>query len=124
MKRPLLIVALLYIGGVLLAELTLWKCPPFLLAAIGLIVGVISLFAGRFRPGLLAALLVLAGAANLTLRTRVIAPDDLRRLVGADAQLMTLRGTLRETPYHRFYQHDEETTWRTLAEIEVHAIRR
>ena len=124
MKQPLLIVALLYLGGVLLAEFTPWTCPPFLLAAIAITVGLLCLVGGRFRPWLLALLLVLAGAANLTLRTRVIAPDDLRRVLTADAQLMSLRGTLRETPYHRVYQHDDETTWRTLAEIEVHSIRR
>jgi len=124
MKQPLLIVALLYLGGVLLAELVPWTIPPFPLAATALAVGLLCLVAGRFRPALLAVLLVLTGAANLTLRTRVVAPDDLRRLLTADAQLTLLRGTLRETPYHRVYQHDEETTWRTLAEIEVHSIRR
>ena len=123
MKRPLLLVALLYLGGVLLAEFAPWTCPPFLLAGAGLAVGVICLVAGRYRPALLAALLVLAGAANLTLRTRVIAPDDLRRLLTADTQLISLRGTLPETPYHRVYHHEAETTWRTLAEIQVHSMR-
>jgi ComEC/Rec2-related protein len=124
MKRPLLLVALLYLGGVLMAEFAPWSCPPFVLAGAGLSVGALCLFAGRFRPGLLAALLVLAGAANLALRTRVVAPDDLRHLLGGDAQLMSLRGALRETPYHRVYQHDSEATWRTLAEIQVRSIRR
>ncbi len=124
MKRPLLIVALLFLAGVFFAEFAPWTCPPFLLAGTGLAVGVLSLFAGRYRPGLLAALLVLAGAANLTLRTRVVAPDDLRHLLGADAQLISVRGTLPETPYHRVYQHEADITWRTLAEIQVHSMRR
>src|SRR6266545_3279335 len=124
MKRPLLIVALLFLAGVLFAEFAPWICPPFLLAGAGLAVGVLCLFAGRYRPGLLAALLVLAGAANLTLRTRVVAPDDLRHLLGADAQLISLRGTLPETPYQRVYQHEADITWRTLAEIQVHSMRR
>ena len=124
MKQPLLIVALLYLGGVLLAEFVPWACPPFIVAGAGLVVGLLCLVAGRFRAGFLAALLVLAGAANLALRTQVVAPDDLRHLATADAQLISLRGTLVETPYHRVYQHDEETTWRTLAEIQVQAVRR
>ena len=123
MKRPFLIVALFYAGGVLLADLLPWPVSPFTLLAAALGAGALSLGISRARVALLAALLVLTGAANLRVRTAALAPGDLRNLLKQDATIVTLRGELTETPYHRVYDHEGSSTTRTLAEVAVVSIR-
>jgi ComEC/Rec2-related protein len=122
MRRPLVIVALLYTGGLLLGE---YFQPPLpVLLALGLaVVGAAVLWA-RGRAWLLVPLLVLAGWANLTSRTAILSPHDLRTLLGHDAADIALRGTLAETPSVRMFVRDEKESFRTLALLEVTALRR
>ena len=47
----------------------------------------------------LGALILLTGWTNHTLRTAVLSPHDLRRILGEPPQIVTLRGMLRETPF-------------------------
>jgi len=122
MKRPLLMVALVYGAGIVLADLSPAALPvfPLLLSAAGLaLLGIIWI---RARPALLWALLPLAGAANLASRTAVLAPDDLRILLANQPAIAWVRGTLVETPYHRVYDLGEDESWRTLAELDVSAV--
>jgi len=121
MRRPLVIVALLYVGGILLADGLPFQLPILLTCSV--LLAFAALGWKRARPHLLAPLLGLAGAANLTLHTAIISPHDLRVLIGEKSELVTVRGALPETPYHRVYEHEETETWRTLAQLEVRAIR-
>jgi len=72
---------------------------------------------------LLWPLLVIAGAASFTLRTSVIAPDDLRTILGTEPREATIRGVLVDTPYQRVFDRDGAERWRTLARVEVETIR-
>jgi ComEC/Rec2-related protein len=122
MKRPLLSVAVAYAAGILLAEFI--RFPPLLLLLVtGLGLAVVSLVWARVRRLLLWPLILLAGAANLALHTAVISPRDLRNLLGSEPQIATVRGRLRETPQLRIYAHGEQESWRTMAQVEVTAIR-
>ena len=123
MKRPLLIVALLYAAGVLLSDRLSWPASPFPLLGTALAVGLLGVGISRARPGCLAVLLVLTGAANLSMHTAVLAPDDLRVLFVEEAAIVTMRGELVETPYHREYDHEGSVTMRTLGELKVEAVR-
>src|SRR5262245_4407632 len=102
MKRPLLIVALAYVGGVLVGDrftlpLGLLFAPSFLL---------VSLAVGwpRARPYLLWLLVPLVGCTNLTTRSAVLSPYDLRTLIGEQVEYVTLSGHLLETPEYRFFE--------------------
>jgi len=44
-------------------------------------------------------------------------------VVGDGPGLATIRGTLRETPALRVFEHDEKPSWRTMAQLDVTAIR-
>jgi competence protein ComEC len=121
MKRPLMPVALLYVGGILIACFI--SLPPLVLLAGSLSVTVLALTWGRARPLALCALAFLAGWTNYTLQTAILSPHDLRRILGSEPQLATIHGTLREAPVQRVFEIEEEESWRTLARLEVTALR-
>jgi DNA internalization-related competence protein ComEC/Rec2 len=122
MKRPLVTVALLYTAGVLLGEF--WPLPLTWLLALSLGMALVFIVGSSMRPHLLALLIVIAGWTNQVTRTAIISPYDLRSLVGANAEIVALRGRLCETPDQRVYERHGEESWRTLARLEVSAIRR
>lgn len=122
MRRPLLALALAYLAGIVAAEY-LPSVPAFPLLAGGLGLATLAIAWPRSRPTLLWPLLFLAGFANLTQHKASLAPDDLRGILGAKPEIVTLRGTLVETPTHRHYEHRDEEVWRTLARVDVEAIR-
>src|SRR5713101_8136943 len=103
MKRPLLPAALLYTGGILLADVLHPSPVPLLVS--GLALAIVSIVSAKARPFLWWPLILLTGSANFALHTAVISPNDLRTLLGERAELATLRGTLRETPQLRLYAH-------------------
>lgn len=121
MKHPLVPVALLFAAGVILAE---WFSPSTfgLLAAVGLLILGTILWT-RARRWLVCALALVAGAANLSWRTESSSPFDLRRLMDAEPRLVTLRGTLAETPRYRIFDPGEAAAVRTLAVLEAGAVR-
>jgi len=123
LKRPLLIVALCYGGGILAADFFPTTLPPFPLLTTGAFLALVALGSRRLRPFLLWPLLLLAGVANFSFRTAVLAPDDLRTVVMAEAEIVLLRGTLAETPYQRVHDREGEPSWRTLATLEIQALR-
>jgi competence protein ComEC len=61
--------------------------------------------------------------SNAALSTAVLSPYDLRLITGDAPQLATLRGMLRETPAQRVFVQDEKESWRTVAQVELTAIR-
>ena len=122
MKRPLVPVALLYVGGILVACCI--PAPPLflLIGSLGLVV--LTLAWPRLRLVGLGALIVLTGWTNHTLRTAIISPHDLRSILGEQPEIVTLRGVLGETPTQRVYERNQEESWRTMARIDVTALHR
>ena len=99
MKRPLLPVALCYGGGLLLADAIQ---PPLLyLFVVTFLLLVLAVAWSRARIFLLWPLLVLVGWTNLVSHTMVLSPNDLRTIIGNEANLAKVRGTLVETPTRR-----------------------
>src|SRR5258705_131267 len=120
MRRPLVWVALLYAAGILLAGFI--PLPPFLLLTGSLGLAGLAVAWRQARPLLLGVLLVLTGWTNITLRRAILSPHDLRNILKDRAELVVVRGTLRETPSLRLYEYDEQPSWRTMAQIDVSAV--
>lgn len=115
MKRPLILVALLYSGGLLLGNsVPLPLSWLFLAAGILLIAAVFSA-----RNLFLGLLMVVTGWINLSTRTGIVSPNDLRLQVGHGADYLSVRGRLRSTPTHRVFAIDDQESWRTLAQLDV-----
>jgi len=120
MKRPLVPVALLYVGGILAACVI--PVPPLFLLAASLSLGSLTLAWPRGRLVGLSTLIFLTGWTNHTLHTAILSPHDLRRILGVQPEIVTLRGTLRETPTQRVYERNQGESWRTMARIDVTAV--
>ena len=120
MKRPLVIVALLYGSGLLLGD-------NFHAPLLWLFASAFALLIGAFvwrRDFILWPLIILAGWINLGWRAEVLAPNDLRKQLTKGTEYVRLRGTLNAAPTHRVFEMDEEQSWRTLAQIEVSHIQK
>ena len=63
--------------------------------------------------------IIASGAAALTLRTQIVGPNDLRTVVGAQPRILTVRGSIIESPYQR--SNDDRT--RTLTKIAATHVR-
>ena len=122
MRRPLVIVAILYVSGLLLAEIVTPSLPALISCAFAF--GVLALFWERGRPWLLVPAIILTGWANLTSRTAILSPHDLRSILPIEPSDVAVRGTLMETPGVRMFIRDNEESFRTLAVIEVKGLRR
>jgi len=122
MRRPLVTVALLYVSGVVLADVR--PLPLVWLFGGAFCLVVLSFVWERGRPLLLWPLLVLTGWTNLTFRTAILSPHDLRIKVENQTVLATIRGQLTETPYQRVFERGEVETWHTLAHVDVRQLRR
>jgi len=114
-------VALLYAGGILISGLI--PLSPLLLLPASLSLALLALTWGRSRLALLYALVVLTGWTNSTLHTAIISPYDLRLILGERPEIVTIRGTLREAPLQRVFEQNEQESRRTLARIDVTALR-
>jgi ComEC/Rec2-related protein len=123
MKRPLLMVALLYAAGIILADLSTVSLPVFFLLGTAAGLALLSIAWPKARPALLLALLPLAGAANLAFRVSVLAPHDLRKLLGEQPAIVWVRGQLVETPYSRVNEHGADESWRALGQLDVSEVR-
>jgi competence protein ComEC len=121
MKRPLVWVALPYVAGMLLAQFI--SLPLFPLLALSLALVLLAVFWARARLYLLIPLVLLAGTANSILRTTIISPHDLRNILRDGPELVTIRGALIETPSLRLYDQEGKVTWRTMARLDVTALR-
>jgi len=119
MKRPLIPVALCYVGGLLLGEAV--PVAPYCLFTISLLVVFAAILIARIRHLLLWPLLVLIGWTNLVQRTVIIAPHDLRLAIGNMPVIATVRGTLTETPSVRVHERQGQELARTLVPLRVTA---
>jgi competence protein ComEC len=120
MKQPLLPAAVLYAGGILAGAAA--PVSPWALLGVSLGLAVVTLAWGRGRAGLLCLLVFLAGWTNLALHTAVLSPNDLRRILGDRPAIVSVRGTLRETPALRAHERKEREYWRATAQVEVTAL--
>ena len=120
MIRPFASVALAYLAGVCLSP---WVPVPttaqFIIAFALLLLAFI--WTTR-RAALLWPLLMLTGWLNMSLRTDVLAPDDLRLAPGDRTAIVTLRGTLAETPHQKIEDVHDQEKWRTLAVVHAREI--
>jgi competence protein ComEC len=117
MKRPLAMVALLYAGGLLLAEV--FQPPLPIVFASSLSLAVVAIGFARVRSFLIWPLIVCAGWTNLVWHAAVVSPQDLRLTQGDSAEIVSVRGVLAETPSQRVLVHEELESWRTLAQVKV-----
>ncbi|MGN6642405.1 MAG: ComEC/Rec2 family competence protein [Verrucomicrobiota bacterium] len=122
MRRPLGFVALLYGGGLILANF--FQPPLLLLFSVSLLLAGLALVFGRTRSWLLVPLIVFSGWTNLVCRTAIVSPVDLRATLSEAPEDVVLRGTLLETPSERISLRDETESVRTLAELSVKAVKR
>jgi competence protein ComEC len=122
MKRPLLSVALVYVVGLLLAEAI--QPPLSFLFTLAFSLLFLALAWTRARALLIWPLLIVVGWVNLASRTTVVSPNDLRVVAGREPALVTVRGTLAETPTLRIYGQGEAESSRTLARVRVSALTR
>jgi competence protein ComEC len=121
MKRPLLLVGLLFVGGILAAEYI-----PF--SPIGLLSGsaaliVLAILLAPARTLLLYPAIFLTGAADLTLNEAAFSPNDLRNLIKADNEIVTVRGLLLETPVIHYHENKGRTSASTQAKVAVQNLR-
>jgi competence protein ComEC len=121
MKRPLASIAIAYGSGILLADR--FSMPLQVLLVCSAVVTVLALVLNRGRLWLLLFAAFLTGAASFTFHTSVLSPHDLRLLATNPPVLVEIRGVLGETPSQRIYQDGDEQVSRTLAELEVTALR-
>ena len=119
MKRPLGIVALCYVTGIILGS-GIGGPLGFLFLSGFLVSGAVWLLPSR-GTFLLPALVMIAGWTNFQLQTDIVSPRDLRVLLGQAPQLVTLQGVLLETPTLRVrhIQGRETPQWRSSAHISV-----
>src|SRR5208283_2048186 len=120
MKRPLVAVVSCYAAGLLLAEI--FRPPLLALFGTAFVVLVFALVLKKLRPLLIWPLLALVGWTNLAGRTAIVSPCDLRALLGNNDAIVTVRGTLTETPHLRISVRDDQQTERSLAQIRVTAL--
>jgi competence protein ComEC len=122
MKRPLVAVVSFYVAGLLIAEI--FRPPLITLFAVTFFVLVLALILKQFRPSLIWLLLVLVGWTNLTVRTAVISPDDVRTLIGNAGAIASIRGVLEETPKLKISEYGGDPTEHSLAQVRVSELRR
>src|ERR1022692_3003442 len=106
MKRPLGMVALLYGGGLLLAEFFPSPLLPLFSFSFGL--ALVAICVSSARKFLIWPLIVCAGWTNLVWHTAIVSPDDLRISQGNTAEIVNVRATLLETPSQRMFVLDEK----------------
>src|SRR3954454_18839133 len=121
MRRPLILVALWYISGVLAGN---FLAPPLLfLLASAISLAAAALIWTRARPILIGPAIFLAGWVNIQAHTAVTSPNDVRRIIGVGPELANFRGSLRETPSHRVFVHDQKESWRTICQLDLTEVR-
>jgi competence protein ComEC len=81
-----------------------------------------TILARRLRIHFIRLLFLFLGWTNFTWHTAITNTNDLRVLLGNEPQLVTLRGTLAETPQLRVYPSDEGESLRRTARLNVIAV--
>ena len=117
MKHPLAASVIWYAAGLILAET--FYLPPVALFAAAFLILLPALLLKKLRPLLIGPLLALAGWTHLTVQSGALSPHDLRARAGDSPALVTIRGTLGDTPGLRILERDGRQTEHTLAEVRL-----
>ncbi len=117
MKRPLLPVALCYAAGLLLAVAVQLPLLWLFTASFCLLIAAVAF--SRIRWLMLWPLITLVGWTNMVNRTAIISPHDIRSIAGSEPAIVTVRGTLLETPSLRIHERGGEEFSRTLVQLQV-----
>jgi Domain of unknown function (DUF4131) len=117
MKRPFVTVVSFYAIGLLLAGF--FQPPLTALFTASFLILILFFALKKFRPSLLCALLVLSGWTNLNFHTAILSPNDLRRLIGGETEIVTLRGALAQMPQIKLSQRGGREKEHTLAQLHV-----
>jgi competence protein ComEC len=120
MKRPLLPVALLYIGGILCGEYARPALP--VLFGASLLAAALALASAGGRIWLCGLLVVLTGWTGACWRAAVLAPDDLRLQLGQRIQETRLRGVIQTPPAQRIFERGGQEFPRSSTLIEANGI--
>ncbi len=113
MKRPLLPMACLLIGGILCGE---WvRAPLMLLFGVSFATVAAALAWERGRAWLLVLVLFLTGWIDAAWHGAILSPRDLRLLLGERPRLVALRGTITVPPSQRIYQREQREFWHSSA---------
>jgi competence protein ComEC len=120
MKRPLLPVGLLMIGGILCGQCARPALPLLFGASFALAAAALAWKGGR--AWLLAPLLFLLGWTDACWHDAILSRHDLRLLFGEQPQLVTLRGIVQAPPSQRIFQRDQREFWHSSALLEVSEI--
>ncbi|HEY0549209.1 MAG TPA: ComEC/Rec2 family competence protein, partial [Verrucomicrobiae bacterium] len=121
MKQPLVAVALCYGAGVILGHF--FEAPLLATFIVALGLALVAIFLTLARPWLIPLLLFLFGWLNMSAREAIVSPWDLRSVIYKQAQLLTVRGRLAESPAERVITRNDAEAYHTRAEIEVSEIR-
>jgi hypothetical protein len=122
MKRPLGAVVSCYAAGLLLGEI--FQSPLAPLFAVSFFVLILILVLEKLRAILIWPLLALVGWTNLIIHTAVISPNDLRAAIGTNDAIVSVRGTLVETPKLKISERNGESAEHSLAQIRVDKLKR
>lgn len=120
MKRPLLLVGLLFVGGILAAEYVSFPALTSLWVLGALIT--LAILIASARVFLLYIAIFLAGAADLSLNKAVLSPNDLRTMLSTDPKIITVRGVLLDTPVTRRSETRTHTNVTASARLAVEAL--
>ena len=101
MKRPLLLPALLIAAGIMGAELS---GGSLRVAAAASVAGWVAALWPRTRTIALGAGFLAVGRLAMLLDQASLAPHDLRRVSGTDPEIVSLHGTILETPTLRLVE--------------------
>src|SRR4029077_5444614 len=100
MKRPLLLAGLLFVAGISLGNFV--SVPLAILLPFSLVVAIAAIVWATARLYFLYPLILLTGWTGFTFHTAIISPNDLQRVLGSVPEIVTVRGTLSETPTIRY----------------------
>ncbi|HUD82256.1 MAG TPA: ComEC/Rec2 family competence protein [Candidatus Saccharimonadales bacterium] len=120
MKRPLLPVALLYIGGIFCGQYA-HPALPVLFGA-SFLAAALALASARGRIWLTGLLVVLTGWTGACRRAAILAPDDLRLQLGQRTEETRLRGIIQAPPAQRIFERGGRELSHSSALIEVSGI--
>ena len=121
-KFPLLHPAIAIALGILVAS---WLSLNWQLGfGAAALLGITGLFWNSKRSLLVPAFCFFVGASLFTYRYEARDPNDLRRIIGDQPELVTVVGTLSDDPERRVLEQDRRTRYRTTARVTVQELRR
>src|SRR5690242_5498861 len=119
MQRPLLIVAVLYATGILVGDFV--PVPVYWLFAACCCGGALTIAWKRGRCVSLPVFLVLLSWASMIWHTAVLSPHDLRAIVSAKPEYVSVRGKLNIAPAEHIFERHNEEAMRSVGYINVSA---